>query len=197
MTDNPSTDSWWSKLSPGVKAALAVAGPIVLLEVLSDLLPAVGYLVALPLAIVTYTVQGLLVGWFLKNDPRYASAGPGASLRAAAVSAFWSGVVLSNAVTLIDTLLLTVVTLGGVLVGLPLALVTTLVDIALNFILTLLGAWLYRRFSGRRLLAVSCTVMGLALVGLCLVGAVAAGTLAVSGVGLLRGLPARTVTTAP
>jgi hypothetical protein len=184
------TDSWWSKLSPGVKAALAVALVIVLLEVLSDFLPAVGFIVTLPFALVTYYVQGLLAGRFLKNDPRTPSAGVGLYLRAGALSAFWTAVVISNVVTLIDTVLLTPVTLGAVLAAIPLVLASSLVDMALNFIFTILGTWLYSRFSGRRLAGISCAVMGLVMGCLCLAAAALAGGLIFGGVNLFNHLPA-------
>jgi len=197
MPETQTTDSWWNRLSPGVKAALTVAVVVIMLEVVSDLLPAVGFVVALPFAIATYYVQGLLAGRYLKNDPRYPAAGLGRYLGAGALSAFWTGVVISNVVTIIDTVLLTPVTLGAVLAALPLVLVSSLVDIALNFFFTVLGAWLYRRFSGGRLFGISCAVMGLVMAGLCLVGAALAGGLIFGGVDLFKHLPAILATPTP
>ncbi len=189
MTANQPTPNGWAHLSPALRAAITVALVIILFEVLSDLLPAVGFILTLPFAIVTYYVQGLLAGRFLRNDPRYPSAGPGLYLSSGAQSAFWSGVVLSSAVTLIDTILLAPLTLGAVLAALPLVLGSSLVDIGLNFFFTGLGAWLYSRFSGRRLLGISCAVLGLVMLGLCLAATVLAGALIFGGVDLIRHLP--------
>jgi len=82
-----------------------------------------------------------------------------------------------------------VVTLGGALVGLPLVLLTSLVDMALNFVLTMLGAWVYPRFRGRRLWGVSCALLGVMGICLCLVAVLGAAALAAGGVGLLRRTP--------
>ena len=197
MTANQPTHTGWAHLSPALRAAITVALVVILLELLSDLLPAVGFILTVPFAIVTYYVQGLLAGRFLKNDPRYPSAGPGLYLGSGAQSAFWSGVVLSSAVTLIDTAILTPLTLGAALAALPLVLGSSLVDIMLNFIFTILGAWLYSRFSGRRLLGISCAVMGLVMLGLCLAAAVLAGGLILGGVDLFRRLPGILATPVP
>jgi len=197
MTANPSTDTWWTDLSPALRAAITVAVVVIILEVLSDGLPAVGFILTLPFAIATYYVQGLLVGRFLKNDPRYPAAGPGLYLGSGALSAFWTGVVISGGVTLIDAAILIPVTLGAVLAAIPLVLGSSLVDISLNFFFTILGAWLYSRFSGRRLLGVSCALMGLVMVCLCLAAAALAGAIIFGGVDLFRRLPAILATPKP
>jgi hypothetical protein len=197
MAGNPTTESGWNNLSPGLRAAITVAVVIIILEVLSDVLPAVGFIVTLPFAIVTYYVQGLLAGRFLKNDPRYTPAGPGLYLSSGALSAFWTGVVISNVVTLIDTILLTPLTLGAVLAAIPLVLGSSLLDMALNFLFTILGSWLYSRFSGRWLLGISCAVMGLVMACLCLAATALAGGLILGGVDFFRHLPAILVTPTP
>jgi hypothetical protein len=184
-----STDTWWTHLSPALRAAITVAVVVILLEILSDMLPAVGFILTLPFAIAVYYVQGLLVGWYLKNDPRYPAAGPGLYLGSGALSAFWTGVVISGGVTLIDTAILTPLTLGAVLAAIPLVLGSSLVDMVLNFFFTILGAWLYRRFNNRGLLGVSCALLGLVMACLCLAGAALAGAIIFGGVSLFRHLP--------
>ena len=100
-------------------------------------------------------------------------------------------------VALIDTAILAPVTLGAALAAIPLVLGTSLVDILLNFIFTILGAWLYSRFSGRRLSGISCALMGLVMACLCLAGAALAGALIFGGVSLFRHLPAILATPTP
>ena len=181
-----STDQWWQHLLPGVKAAIVVGIVIVGLEFFSDVLPVIGFIVTIPVAIVVYYIQGVLAGRFTRQDPRYQAAGAGVYLRQGAISAVWTALVLSTAVTLIDTMILTSLTVGTILVTLPVTLVSSLVDIFLNFFFTMLGAWLYSRFTGNGLVGISCGVLALVMVGLCAFLVVAVGFLVAGGISLFH-----------
>ena len=185
LTPNPSSPgAWWDNLSPGLRAAIVVSWMVILLEVLSDVVPVIGFFITIPFAVITYYVQGLMAGRFLRHDPRFPNPGAGLYLRAGLVSAFWTSVVFSTAVTVIDALFLSSVTLGAFLATIPLVLASALVDLLLNLFFTTLAAWLYSRFNGRALAGFSCAILALAFAGLCLAGGI--GVL--GGIGLLRHL---------
>jgi hypothetical protein len=151
----------WSGLRPDLKAAAIVAIFVVGLEILSDVIPVAGFVICIPLAIAVYTLQGLLVGWYWRawNDPASPRAwGP---LRLAALSALWTGAVLSPLVALAATTALTTVTLGAALVGAPLTFASSLIDLALNLVFTLFGAWLAVRFSKGSSLGCSCVMLAI------------------------------------
>ncbi len=186
--DTPSTSSWWDNLTPGPKAAISVGIVVVFLEFLSDALPIVGFIITIPIAIVLYYFQGMLAGRFLRHDRRFPGAGPGHYIRSGAISAFWTAVVISTAMTLIDTAILAPLTVGVILAALPLTLASGLVDAFLNFAFTILGAWLYSRFSGSRLVGVSCGVMAGAIAAMVLVTILATGWLVVNVIHLLHNL---------
>jgi hypothetical protein len=183
-----SADEWWEKLSPGLKAALLVGIIVVGLEFVSDILPAIGFIITVPVAIIVYYVQGILAGRYVRRDPRYAPASSGVYLRQGAVSAFWTALVISTAVTVIDMVVLTPLTVGAILVALPVTLVSSLIDVGLNFFFTMLGAWFYSRFSTAGLAGISCTVIAMTMVVLCLAGVVLAGLLVFGGINLIHHL---------
>jgi hypothetical protein len=184
---NPNTstlDSWWNHLSPGLKAAIVVGVVIVLLEVLSDVLPVIGFVVTIPIAIITYYIQGILVGRFLKHDLRFPDPQAGIYLRSGLISALWTSVVISTAVALIDAVFLTSLTFGAFLATVPLLLVSSLADLVFNVIFTTLGAWSYSRFASWGLVEISCAILILALSSFCL----AVGIFVFGGIDLLRHL---------
>ncbi len=173
---------------PDVRAALVVSPVVILLEILSDVIPGIGYALTVPIAIVTYYVQGVLTGRYLRQDPRYVAARPGEYARLGLLSAVWTGVVLSNIVTLIDFVVLTPLSLGAILIGLPLVLASSVIDMALNLALTTLGAWLYGRLGNNRIAGVSCVLMGMMVFFACILGAAATAAIVWAGYGVVHGL---------
>jgi hypothetical protein len=129
------------------------------LEILSDVIPVAGFVLCLPLAVAVYSFQGLLVGWYLRASPRAASTSSWSPIRKGALSAFWTGAVLSPLVALITTSILTPVTLGAALVSLPATFMSGLVDLALNLVFTILGAWIAAHFGKASSLGCSCLVL--------------------------------------
>ena len=146
---------------------------VIALEVISTLLPAVGFILTLPISIVTYAVQGILAGYFLKRDARF-STGPGSYARQGAISAFWTGIVISSITTILLEIILAPLTAGFSLVGIPSLLLSGLGDGMLNLALTTSFAWLFGRYGMRWSAALSCAVaaLGLAFVSCIGLGAI-------------------------
>ncbi len=143
----------WYRLKPDVRAALLVSPAIVLIELLSSLAPVVGYAVTFPLALVVYLVQGFLVGRLAKNG---GISEPVSAMRLGALSGLWTGLLLSNAVSLIVLLVAAPLSLGAFLLGLPAILAASLLDICLNVLISALGAWLYALLGGKWAAGISC-----------------------------------------
>jgi hypothetical protein len=160
------------QMNPAFKSALWVVWAIIVLELISSLVPAVGFFVILPITIITYAVQGILTGYFIRRNPDYPSATPGQYGRLGALSAFWTGMIFSTIVTVVVELLITPITAGFNLVGLPPILIGSLVDLALNLAITPLFAWIYGRFGLRWATACSCAT---AILGAMIVSCFALG----------------------
>jgi hypothetical protein len=148
-----STRTGWKGLQPDLRAAILISPAIVLIELFSSLAPVVGYTVTFPIALAAYLVQGFLVGRLAKNQ---GLVRPLSVMGLGGVSGVWTGVLLSNAVTLIVFLVATPVSLGAFLLGFPAVLAGSLLDIALNIIISALGAWLYARIGGLWAAGISC-----------------------------------------
>ncbi len=151
-----STRTGWDSLKPDVRAALLVSPAIIIFELLTSLLPVLGYVITFPLALATYLIQGLLVGWLVKKEAGSTPLKPSRYLRLGAVSGVWTSVFVSNAVTLIVLFITTTASLGALLLALPVTLGASLLDICLNVAISALGAWLYAQLGGKWAVALSC-----------------------------------------
>jgi hypothetical protein len=169
-------------MAPDLRAALLVALPVVALEVASDAVPLAGWLIGLPFAVGVYLAQGILVGVFLRRDPRFPNPRAWHFLGIGARSALWTGG-LSLAVSLLTLAVLAPATLGAVLVGLPAIAGTFLADLAVNVACSALGAWVYSLGGAKGAAGFSCVVAGLLFVLFWLALAVGVVALIVYGVG--------------
>ena len=168
--------SFWQRVGPALGAALWVGWVIVVQEVIGDTLPVVGNVIFMPLWLVAYYAQGLLVGRFARRNPLTCRLSVAGVTRLGLVSALWTSVVFSLVVMIAGVALSTALTAGAALVTLPLMLAGGLLDIGLNVTLTTLGAWLYAWLDRRWLRYVSCGVIALCLLVFCVMlgGATAA-----------------------
>jgi hypothetical protein len=145
-------------MSPALKSALWVVWAVIVLELISTLVPGIGFFVTLPISIITYAVQGILTGIFTRQNPNFPDATPGAYVRLGALSAIWTAVVFSTIVTFLVELILTPMTAGFSMVGLPPVLIGSLVDLALNIAITSLFAWIYGRYGIGWAITLSCAM---------------------------------------
>ena len=185
---NTSFDDWWNKLNPGLRAAIYIALVVISLELLSAVIPVVGFLVTIPIAIVIYYLQGILVGSLVRKDPRYTHATPGVYALQGLSSAFWTGVVLSTLVDIIFFIIATPITFGTILIGFPAILASSLVDIELNLGFTVLGAWFYYLYRGGGLIGVSCLVLTLIMACLFIISAILVVLVITAGIGIIHHL---------
>jgi hypothetical protein len=182
-TPSTSPKPAWNNFNPDVRAALLVSPAIIIFELLSSLLPVLGYLITFPLAIATYLIQGFLVGRWAKTEPGQAPLKPLLYLRLGAISGIWTSVFVSNAVTLITLVVVTPASLGAYLLALPAVLAASLLDILINVGVSALGAWLYAQLGGKWAVTLSCLLGFIGLALSCALVAVAAALAA----GLLSG----------
>jgi hypothetical protein len=144
------------RLYPDIRAALLVAIPVILFEALTDLVPVAGFLIALPLSIGVYLLQGSLVSRYAHADPRYAGANQGQVIGLAARSALWTGVVISPLAALVSLLVGTTTTAGLLILWLPGVVIGTVLDLLINLGFTILGSWLGLRATGKQAISSSC-----------------------------------------
>jgi hypothetical protein len=169
------------RLNPDVRAALFAAIPVILLEALTDLVPVAGFLIALPLSIGVYLLQGSLVSRYAHADPRYADASQGQVIGLAARSALWTGAVISPLAALVSLLVGTTTTAGLLLLWLPGVVAGTVLDLLINLGFTMLGSWLGLRATGKQAISNSClgVAAGVAMIWLLVAVLTVVGILAV------------------
>jgi hypothetical protein len=160
--------SGWDSLPPDLKAAIAVAILFIGFEVLGDLLPFVGYLITFPVSLVIYYIQGVLTGIFIKRDSKYLSTSSWGYARMGFTSSLWTGIILALILTFLSYLVTTPATLGLSLAELPFTLLTSLIDLVLNLIITTLAAWLFGLLNRTVLTGASCLILIFLLGSACL-----------------------------
>ncbi len=181
--DNPSPIRHeWDQIAPDLRAALVVALFIILLEVVGDAIPVVGWLAALPFSIPVYLFQGILTGAFSRGAPGRPRRRTWIVLGLGARSAVWTGA-LSLAAGLVTAAALLPVSLGASLVSLPVILASFGVDFGLNLVFSILGAWIYTIGGGRRAAGFACLISALfaAWLFLLAVGLLLLGILSAAG----------------
>jgi hypothetical protein len=178
--------SLWHRLGPALSAALLISWLLVLQEIMSDVLPFFGSLVTLPLWMFTYYLQGLLVGYLARRDPRTRDDSHLQVLGLGVVSAFWSGVVISAIISLVGLAASTLLTAGAAAMTIPLMIPGTILDIFLNLVFTTLGAGIFARRQGQHIGSISCTIGILMVVTYCMVVAIFIVVLAAGGFQFLQ-----------
>lgn len=165
------------RLRPDVRAALLVALPVILLEMLTDLLPVIGLLIAIPISITVYFLQGVLVARYSRGDARYPNVSQAEIIGLAARSALWTGALVSPLAAAVTLLLGVPISVGVLIAWVPGILAATLVDLLLNLAFAALGAWASQRANGQNMFAGSCLWVvlgaGVAWLGVALLTAVA------------------------
>jgi hypothetical protein len=160
---------FWGRLPPDVRAAVVVGVAIIVLEVITDVLPGFGHILVLPVALTAYYLQGVLTAWWARQDERYANLGRFMSCASLGLkTAFWTSVVLSTVVMVINIVILTPLSLGGTATLIPFIFSGSLADWFLNSIFAVLGAWMYVQMGGKGLLKATCLVLGLGTLLSCL-----------------------------
>jgi hypothetical protein len=184
-SENASPPSWWQGLAPDWKGALAVTGFLILLGILSDALPGLGFIFGLPFTILLYYIQGVLVGRYARRNPAYRAKNYfGLGMK----SGLWTSLVIGSIFTLITLAIQYTLTLGTAVALVPLVIAQSLFEIFMNVTFSGLGAWLYGLFGGARLIWASAGIIGcgtLVAVGLALVLVI---TLAVLGIQIFKDL---------
>ena len=176
-------------MPPWLKAGLIAGAGLALLEVVSNLLPVVGFILTEPLVIVVDYLQGVLAAHYTRQDGRFR---PAQRVSQAAISGLATGVVLAAVFTLLTYGILVPVTFGGALAALPFSIANSLFDITLNVALASLGAWWYGRLGRKGFVVASAAALGCALLGFCLLlagGAALVAALGLDGVRALIHLP--------
>lgn len=157
------TLSWWQSLSPAARAAIILLFFNAGLQSVSSSIPGLGFVVTAPFQVLSYFGQGILVGKLAKEDFRFQQEG---LVKQAIDSVIWS-TSLSLLIQFVLLLGLGAVTLGGILLALPLILALQLGSILLHACFAALGAHLYQRTGGKNLLKISLLVGTASFLGVC------------------------------
>jgi hypothetical protein len=161
--------SWWQSLAPDWKGALVVTVFLVVLGMLSDAIPGLGFIFSLPFTIIVYYIQGVLVGRYARSSPAYCDK---KFWLLGMISGLWTSLVIGSIFTLITLAIQYTLTLGAAAALIPLVIAQSLFEIIMNVTFSGLGAWLYGLFGGARLMWVSAGIVGcgtLVAVGLAIV----------------------------
>lgn len=176
--DNPPVRPW---LRAGVIAGVGIT----VLELISNLIPGIGFVIATPLEIIVYYFQGVMVARFIRRDARLALVKPVAQ---AALSGLVTSVVISIIFTFLTYTILVPVTLGGAILALPFSILNSLMDVVLNVVFASLGAWMAGRFEKKGFGIASLAVLGCAGAAACLLSVAVLAALAVLGIGAFKGM---------
>ncbi|MCX7683383.1 MAG: hypothetical protein N2508_15690 [Anaerolineae bacterium] len=189
FTPQPVTsDSFWQRLSPDVRAAVLTSFVVSGIQALSYIVPGLGFAFSAPFAVIAYYVQGIVAGKLAKSDARYRHFRPGDYARLGAMSAIWTSVVISTVLTLIVFAAQFALSLGNIVVLIPIILINRLTDIFLNVCFSTLGAWLYGRFGGQGVLGISVGVLGCGVTLMCLLSISILAILGAVGISIFQGI---------
>ena len=175
---------WWQSLSPAVRSALIVLFFNAGLQSLSSYLPGFGFIITAPFQVISYFGQGILAGKLTKEDHRYQHE---SYLNMGIQSVIWS-TMLSTLWILLTLLVAGAVTLGSIIVLLPLMILSQVGSIFLNVCFTMLGVWLYERTGGKNLLKISLIVGTASFMGVCALVTALAALLGTIGYSLFTGV---------
>ena len=157
-----------NRLRPDIKAALVVAIFFIGFEIFGDLIPFLGYLITFPLTLIVYYIQGLLTGIFIQRDPKYRSINSWGYARLGFSSGLCTGLILALILSILSYIVTTPATLGFSLAELPFTLVTILLDLVTNLMITTLIAWLFGAFSRSAFMSISCFLLIFSLGSACI-----------------------------
>lgn len=149
--------TWWQGLAPDWRAALLVTVFIIVLGLIGDLVPGLGFLLSIPFMVFIYYIQGVLTGKYARSNPSYKDK---KYFLLGARSGIWTSVVFGIIFTLITLAIQFTFTLGTALALIPLIISQSLLDIFLNVSFSALGAWLYKVLGGTRMILISIGVIG-------------------------------------
>jgi len=142
-----------------------------------------GILFSFPIQVIIMLAQGVMVARFASKDSRYTKAD---YFRLGLYSGLWT-VLLNLALTVAVAAVMVGATLGAAIAALPPLIVTFLAPLIFDITLPGLGAWLYGRYGGKKLIA---ALAGVGCISLVIFGGLLAILLAVLanyGIKLLGG----------
>jgi hypothetical protein len=157
-------------------------------QALSSVVPGLGFAFSAPFAVIAYYIQGIATGKLTKSDSRYKHYKAGDYARLGAMSAVWTSVVISTVLTLIVLVAQFALSLGSIVVLIPIILISRLADIFLNVCFSTLGAWLYGRSGGQGVLGISIGVLGCGIALVCLLSILVLALLGVIGMSIFQGI---------
>jgi len=171
--------SWWQQRSPAFRAAVLIGAAVLVLQAIDA--SGVGALFSAPFHVAAYFAQGLMVGKYMRDDPRYYQA---SYVRQGFISALWR-IAIGIGIAIFLLFVGGIVTAGVGLALFPILIATTIFADVLNVGLTGLGAWIYGKTGGKNLALISVGVFlagtllacGLAVVMLAIVGVSAWATI--------------------
>ncbi len=180
--------SFWQRLAPDLRAAVIIGVVVTGLQVISDIVPGLGFVFSSPFAVISYYLQGIITGKLIKDDPQRKHYRPADYAWRGALSGVWTSVVFSTVLSLLALLITVPLSAGSYLLAIPIIIVNSLLDIVLNVGFAALGAWLYGRLGGKGMLGVSAAVMSCGVIAVCILSVLVLAILGALGVGLWQGL---------
>jgi hypothetical protein len=171
--------------APWLRAGLIAGLALSVLDLISNFMPVIGFVITGPLNLIAYYLQGVLAARYAAADARFSAR---RRVSQAAISGLATGVVLAGVFTLISYGILLPATLGGAALALPFSLLNSLGDILFNVGFACLGAWLYGRLAKKQFVVASSALLGCSAVLACLVAVSGVVLLGVLGFGAFKDL---------
>jgi hypothetical protein len=183
------TDSFWKKLGPDIRAAILTSFVVSGIQALSSIFPGLAFAFSAPFAIIAYYSQGIITGKLAKGDSRYSLHTPKDYAWLGAKSAIWTSAVISTVLILIILAAQFAISLGSIVVLIPIILVNRIADIFLNVCFSTIGAWLYGRSGGHGVLGISIGVLGCGVILVSLLSILVLIILGAIGISIFKSIP--------
>jgi hypothetical protein len=173
---------WFKNLDPSLKASLTVIIAIIILVAIESAVPLAGCIGSLPLGIIAYATQGILVVNYARERGGYVDAD---FTRLAIKSALWT-ILFGTVLRILGAVVATGMTFGVFLTAVPFYIIAALVGSVVPLLVTLLFAYLQARNVLPKLsIGLLIAILGLAaMISCCLMGVV--GWLALDSLNLLQ-----------
>ena len=171
----------WKKLSPALRASIAMVIVFLCLQTFSHAIPVFGVFFTTPFQVASLFFQGVLVGKFASADPRYTKND---YIKLGVISSFWT-IAFEFVIMLIVVTALFSMTVGAYVAAIPWVLVSQFGIFFIAVCMVTAGAWSYSRFGGRKLVYVSLGIIAVGIITILIILTVILALLVYIGYSLL------------
>lgn len=144
-------DSGWKRLSPDIKAGVIFGLFNAVIHIINYVSGGLGFLFTSPIALLIGLLQGMTVVRYARQSSRYV---PQQYVKLAALSGVWM-ILFSLLVQAVLSAVLLGISLGAAVGLIPIFILMTISSTIVQIIAPIIGAWLYNRYGGAKLVIVT------------------------------------------